>query len=168
MAFSPESPSGPPTGDLEVVLQRLDTDPEFKASVVRDPKAALAEIDLPAEDLRRLTEHLADEHEVLDPVEQRTSKAGLFALLSGARARSVRSRVSGRRQLIAADVSGFQFDPGADPDPDLDPGADLELDAGSDATAERDPGPAGRPGSVARAGGDDADPATDDAEVGPA
>lgn len=124
MASSSESPPGPPSGDLEAVLLRLDADPMFKAAVVRDPRAALAEFDLPAEDLRRLTEHLADEHEVLDPVEQRTSKAGLFALLSGARARSARSRSTGRRQLIAADVSGFQFDPGSDPDPRRDPAAD--------------------------------------------
>jgi hypothetical protein len=105
-------PSRPetPAGDLDEVVHRLRTDAGFKAAVVRDPRRVLAAYDLDADDLRRLTQLLADDHGSLDPVEQRTAKAGLFALLSGALTR----RGVGRREILVPDVIGFQ-QPGSTP-----------------------------------------------------
>jgi hypothetical protein len=111
-----------------------------------------------AEDLRRLT-GTSPTSTGARPVEQRTSKAGLFALLSGARARSARSRSTGRRQLIAADVSGFQFDPGSDPDPRRDPSSDDAPRPGHGLGDRVDPGAA-----ASRAGHTSA---SDDPGMGP-
>ena len=134
----------PPAGDLDAVLERMSHDGGFRDAVVRDPRAALAGYALSADDLRELTTRLADDHESLDPVEQRTSKAGLFALFSGALA-----RVGERRQVLAPEVIGFQ-QPAAGGSPsgpasptddgaEVDGGAAVDGDTGSGASDRGDP-----------------------------
>lgn len=71
--------------DFDEVLGRLETDAPFWAELVRDPKLALVGYDLAPDDLSILAELLAADQDALDPLEQRTSKAGLFALFSHAR-----------------------------------------------------------------------------------
>lgn len=134
----------PPAGDLDAVLERMSHDGGFRDAVVRDPRGALAGYALSADELRELTTRLADDHESLDPVEQRTSKAGLFALFSGALA-----RVGERRQVLAPEVIGFrQPGPGGSPTgvappPDdgteVDGGAAADGGAGSGASDPGDP-----------------------------
>lgn len=135
----------PPAGDLDAVLERMSHDGGFRDAVVRDPRAALAGYALSADELRELTNRLADDHESLDPVEQRTSKAGLFALFSGALA-----RVGERRQVLAPEVIGFQQPgpgdgsaPGGGPVTDHGGGVDGDAECGSGtASAASDPGDA--------------------------
>lgn len=90
--------------DIDDVRRRLRTDPDFKAALVRDPKAALHGFELSPEDLSTITAELSQDHAALDPVEQRTSKAGLFSLLSSAMSRPGAARA---HDLDFADVSGF-------------------------------------------------------------
>jgi len=69
--------------DFDVALERLVSDPEFRAALAADPQRALAGYELAPDELAVLTSQVdtgsgsAQRH-----VEQRTSKASLFGLLS--------------------------------------------------------------------------------------
>lgn len=64
---------------IEDVLERLRTDPAFKARLATDPGSALAGYELTADDLSRLARLVSANKSV---VEQRTSKAGFFGLFA--------------------------------------------------------------------------------------
>ncbi len=70
--------------NLQDALERLESDQSFKDWLVRDPQGALQGYDLTPEDVSVIAMELSDDFEVLGFVEQRTSKAGLFALISNA------------------------------------------------------------------------------------
>jgi len=70
--------------NLHDALERIDNDQSFKDWLVRDPQGALQGYDLSSDDLSVIAMELSDDFEVLGFVEQRTSKAGLFALISSA------------------------------------------------------------------------------------
>jgi hypothetical protein len=70
--------------NLHDALERLESDQSFKDWLVRDPQGALQGYDLTPDDVSVIAMELSDDFEVLGFVEQRTSKAGLFALISNA------------------------------------------------------------------------------------
>ncbi|HEV2783430.1 MAG TPA: Os1348 family NHLP clan protein [Actinophytocola sp.] len=65
---------------LEDALERLATDPAFKAQLATDPRAALAGYELSADDLSVLAKRVGANG--ASAVEQRTSKAGFFGLFA--------------------------------------------------------------------------------------
>lgn len=67
---------------IDDVLERLITDPAFKANLAADPRAALAGYQLSANDLSLLAQQVSSDDGGQSAVEQRTSKAGFFALFS--------------------------------------------------------------------------------------
>lgn len=70
--------------NLHDALERIENDQHFKDWLVRDPQGALQGFELSSDDLSVIAMELSDDFEVLGFVEQRTSKAGLFALISSA------------------------------------------------------------------------------------
>jgi len=70
--------------NLHDALERIENDQNFKEWLVRDPQGALQGFELSSDDLSVIAMELSDDFEVLGFVEQRTSKAGLFALISSA------------------------------------------------------------------------------------
>ena len=87
--------------DIDDVLGLMMSDADFKASLVRDPKAVLGRYDLSPDDLAVVAEQLADDQAALGPIEQRTSKAGLFALFSSA------MRSGGAEAPVGIDLTGL-------------------------------------------------------------
>lgn len=74
---------------IDEVLERLVTDPEFRARLSTDPTGALSGYMLYDEDLEILAAALDDDPGTAGAVEQRTSKttlAGLFAAFEGVQA----------------------------------------------------------------------------------
>ena len=69
---------------LDEVLRRLGDDPAFEDQLALDPRSALHGYALSAEDLTALAQHLEPATARLDDLDQRRSRAGFFALLSGA------------------------------------------------------------------------------------
>jgi hypothetical protein len=67
---------------IEDVLDRLRTDPAFRAQLGTDPRSALAGYELTAEDLTRLVNLVDATNRDKSIVEQRTSKAGFFGLFA--------------------------------------------------------------------------------------
>jgi hypothetical protein len=65
---------------IEDALERLHTDPAFKAQLATDPRSALAGYELTADDLSRLARAISNRGKSV--VEQRTSKAGFFGLFA--------------------------------------------------------------------------------------
>jgi hypothetical protein len=68
--------------DIDKVLERLVDDVSFRDEIRLDPQAALAGYDLTTEDLRVLAARVTGDSSQATPVEQRTSRSALFALLS--------------------------------------------------------------------------------------
>ncbi len=68
---------------IDDVLERLVTDPGFRARLAGDPAGALSGYDLTADDLQLLSSQLDVGPGTSGGVEARTSKAGLFGLLGG-------------------------------------------------------------------------------------
>lgn len=69
---------------IDEVLERLVLEPDFRGALLHDPKAALAEYDLSADDIGVLSAELTSAAGTQTAVEQRTTKAGLFAVLASA------------------------------------------------------------------------------------
>ena len=67
---------------IEDALERLRTDPAFRAELATDPGSALAGYRLTADDLSRLAIAAASNNSGKSVVEQRTSKAGFFGLFA--------------------------------------------------------------------------------------
>jgi hypothetical protein len=67
---------------IEDALDRLRTDPAFRAQLVTDPRSALAGYELSGDDLAELARALGAHHNGASVVEQRTSKAGFFGLFA--------------------------------------------------------------------------------------
>jgi hypothetical protein len=72
--------SGRRLAGIEDALERLRTDPAFKAQLASDPRSALAGYELTADDLSRLARAVSNRGKSV--VEQRTSKAGFFGLFA--------------------------------------------------------------------------------------
>lgn len=68
--------------DFDAVLERLLTDPAFTATLAADPAGALAGYRLSPEEIELLHAQVSADAGGEHVVEQRTSKAGLFGLLS--------------------------------------------------------------------------------------
>jgi len=68
--------------DLDAVLERLVTDPVFAHELSRNPTEALAGSQLSREDLSTLSTQVSFDRGTGGLVEERISKAGMFALLS--------------------------------------------------------------------------------------
>ncbi|MDG6104792.1 hypothetical protein Daura_05425 [Dactylosporangium aurantiacum] len=68
--------------DFDDVLERLLTDPGFQARLAADPAGALAGYDLSADELELLQAQVGGGDTGQSRVEQRTSKASMFGLLS--------------------------------------------------------------------------------------
>jgi hypothetical protein len=67
---------------IDDVLERLITDPTFKAQLATDPRSALAGYELTADDLSLLARQVSGNDGGRSMVEQRTSKAGFFGLFA--------------------------------------------------------------------------------------
>jgi len=67
---------------IEDALDRLRTDPAFRAQLATDPRSALAGSELSADDLSRLAKAVSANSHGKSVVEQRTSKAGFFGLFA--------------------------------------------------------------------------------------
>jgi hypothetical protein len=65
---------------IEDALERLTTDPAFRAALMTDPATALAGYELSADDLSLLAKRVGANGQ--SAVEQRTSKAGFFGLFA--------------------------------------------------------------------------------------
>jgi hypothetical protein len=65
---------------IEDVLERLVTDPAFRALLRTDPGSALTGYTLTAEDLSLLARQVGTADGATNPVEQRTARAGFFGL----------------------------------------------------------------------------------------
>lgn len=65
---------------IEDALERLRTDPAFRAALATDPRSALIGYELTADDLSRLAKAVSANGKTV--VEQRTSKAGFFGLFA--------------------------------------------------------------------------------------
>jgi hypothetical protein len=68
--------------DFDAVLERLLTDPAFRAALAADPESALAGLSLSDDERDLLYAQVSTDAGGERQVEQRTSKAGLFGLLS--------------------------------------------------------------------------------------
>jgi hypothetical protein len=68
--------------DIEKVLERLVDDVAFRDELRTDPQTALGGYDLSTDDLRVLATRVTGDGNDTHPVEQRTSRSALFALLS--------------------------------------------------------------------------------------
>jgi len=97
--------------DIDDVLGLMMTDASFKADLVRDPKGVLDGYDLSPDDLSTVAQQLSEDQEALDPVEQRTSRAGLFALFSTA------MRTHGATPPDGIDLSGLEATTAENPPP---------------------------------------------------
>ncbi len=67
---------------IEDALERLRTDPAFRAALATDPRSALAGYELTADDLSRLARAVSANHHGQSVGKQRTSKAGFFGLFA--------------------------------------------------------------------------------------
>jgi hypothetical protein len=67
---------------IEDALERLRTDPAFRAQLATDLRSALAGYELSADDLSRLAKAVSANNHGKCVVEQRTSKAGFFGLFA--------------------------------------------------------------------------------------
>jgi hypothetical protein len=67
---------------LQDALDRLRSDPAFRAQLATDPRAALAGYELSADDLSELAREVDASNHGQSAVEQRTSKAGFFGLFA--------------------------------------------------------------------------------------
>jgi hypothetical protein len=70
--------------DLNAVMERLLTDPEYRQAFAADPVGAMAGYDLTVQERQMLLTDVSPDTVVGSGVEQRTSKAGMFALLGEA------------------------------------------------------------------------------------
>jgi hypothetical protein len=68
--------------DFDIVLERLLADPAFRANLAADPARALAGFQLSADETELLQAQVSGDAGGQHQVEQRTSKASLFGLLS--------------------------------------------------------------------------------------
>lgn len=67
---------------LQDALDRLHSDPAFRAQLATDPRSALAGYDLSADDLSVLAREVDANNDGQSAVERRTSKAGFFGLFA--------------------------------------------------------------------------------------
>ncbi|HEU5474073.1 MAG TPA: hypothetical protein VFV67_25795 [Actinophytocola sp.] len=65
--------------DIDDALERLNTDPSFRAALATDPATALKGYHLSADDLSLLARRVGNNG---GAVEQRTSRAGFFGLFA--------------------------------------------------------------------------------------
>ena len=70
--------------DLNAVMERLLTDPDYRRTFAVDPGRAMAGYDLTAQEQQMLLTEVSPDTVVGSAVEQRTSKAGMFAFLGEA------------------------------------------------------------------------------------
>jgi Bacterial TSP3 repeat len=86
--------------DIDVVLERLVTDPGFRRQLTTDPARALAGYRVTDEQRRMLLMQISPDTTLGSAVERRTSKAGMFALVS-----EVAQLVGSAETMFAGDIT---------------------------------------------------------------